>query len=359
MMPNHESGLYHPARPLHMVWLATNKCNARCLHCSSASARRTSDELTTEEACRMIDQLVDAGVVDLGISGGEPLLRKDIFALISYARERGLKVGIATNGARMTLRTAKALAAIGIDRIQFSLDGLAEQHDKLRQWKGLYDRVVAGIMMARNVGLRVHVCCTISQLNADRLTEFVDSVTRLDVQRINFSRYIPVGRGTDALDLADEQWRFVIEQCMRLKNEYRASLEIVTHLAQQILVDEEVQDMAAFTGCQAGQAQGCITANGTVQPCVLLPLALGNLRSASFTDIWDRAPVNHQLRQREHLEGRCGQCKLRSRCGGCRALAYARTGNFLSSDPRCWLSTPVDSHPLTSVPGEEYANQKR
>lgn len=354
MTCSHESSNWHPERPLHMVWLATNLCNARCLHCSSGSARRTRDELSTAEASNMIDQLAEAGVIDLGISGGEPLLRKDIFTLIGHAKDCGMTVGIASNGARFTSRIARMLSGLRIDRIQFSLDGPAELHDELRQWQGLYHRVIHAIGVARQEGLRVHICCTITRLNADRLDEFVDSLIPLGIQRINFSRYIPVGRGTDALDLPDDQWRQVIEHCMVLKKKYAAHLQIVTHLAQQILVDEEVQDMPVFTGCQAGRAQGCITANGTVQPCVLLPIGLGNLRHASFTDIWDNAPANQQLRNREHLAGRCGSCDVRSRCGGCRALAYARTGNFLDSDPRCWLADPSASQTFNVVTGAHH-----
>ena len=344
-------GTYRPTLPIHMVWLATNACTARCLHCSSNSAKRSADELTTAEAIEMVDQLADSGVVDLGISGGEPLLRHDLLAIIGHAKARGMSVGVATNGAKLPEAPAEGLAALELNRLQVSLDGPRAEHDRLRRWPGLYERAVASIRMARGAGLRVHVCCTITSLNVDVLDTFVDSLTSLDVQRLNFSRYVPTGRGTDSLDLPDSRWRSVIEQCTALKNQYLGQLEIVTHLAQQILVDEEVADMPAFIGCQAGRGQGCISANGTVLPCVLLPLPLGNLRKASFREIWEGSPTVHLLQGREHLQAKCGDCRVRDRCGGCRAVAFARTGDFLASDPRCWLPAEhsvVSFHPRTT-----------
>lgn len=330
-------GSYRPTLPFHMVWLATNACTARCMHCSSNSAKRTVDELSTQEAINMIDQFVDAGVIDLGISGGEPLLRRDLPRIISHAKACGMSVGVATNGAKLSSELADRLATLGIDRLQVSLDGLSAAHDQLRRWPGLYERAINSIATARRAGLRVHICCTITSLNVTELDRFVDSLLPLDVQRLNFSRYVPTGRGTDKLDLTDHCWREVVERCSALKTEYRAQLEIVTHLAQQILVDDEVTDMPAFIGCQAGRGQGCVTANGTVTPCVLLPLSLGNMREKPFRQIWESSPTIRALQDRTQLQGKCRSCQVRDRCGGCRAVALARTGNFLSTDPRCWL----------------------
>ena len=344
-------GTYRPTFPIHMVWLATNACTARCLHCSSNSAKRSADELTTAEAIEMVDQLADNGVVDLGISGGEPLLRHDLLAIIGHAKARGMSVGVATNGAKLPQSLANRLASLELNRLQVSLDGPPAEHDRLRCWPGLYERAIASIRIARRAGLRVHVCCTITSLNVDVLDTFVHSLTFLNVQRLNFSRYVPTGRGTDALDLPDSRWRSVVEQCTALKKQYLGQLEIVTHLAQQILVDDEVADMPAFIGCQAGRGQGCISANGTVQPCVLLPLPLGNLRKTSFREIWEGSPTVHTLQGRAHLQGKCGTCLVRERCGGCRAVAYARTGDVVASDPRCWLPAEhsvVSLHPRTS-----------
>jgi AdoMet-dependent heme synthase len=330
-------GAFRPSTPFHMVWLATNACTARCLHCSSNSAKRSPDELSTAEVIDLIDQLADSGVVDFGISGGEPLIRRDVLDVVAHAKGRNMAVGVATNGAKLPEPVAQRLAELELNRLQVSLDGPPVAHDKLRRWPGLYERAVATIRTARRASLRVHVCCTINSFNVDQLEAFVESLLGLDVQRLNFSRYVPTGRGTDALDLPDSRWRSAIETCAALKARFSGQLEIVSHLAQQILVDEEVVEMPGFIGCQAGRGQGCVTANGTVLPCVLLPIPLGNIREAPFRDIWQSSPIVRLLQDRENLGGKCAGCPVRPRCGGCRAVAFAKTGDFLATDPRCWF----------------------
>lgn len=334
------SPAFVPEMPLHMVWLATNLCNARCRHCSSNSGRRAPGELTTAEACEVVRELASDGTIDLAISGGEPLLREDLFEVISEARSRGLRVGVGTNGALLSAAQVRRLVGGGVCRLQVSLDGLAPSHDQLRCWDGLFERAVAAIRLAVEHGLRTHVCCTISRVNVDELEQLVQFAIGLRVSRLNFSRYVPTGRGDRNLDLPDEAWSGVITTCQDLKRRYRGRIEIVTHLAQQVLIDEDVADMPAFIGCQAGIGQGCITADGTVLPCVMLPIPLGNLRQQSFRVIWTQSKVNLDLRSRAALRGRCGACEQRARCGGCRALAFARTGDYLASDPRCWIRVP-------------------
>ncbi len=334
-----EPGTFYPKTPFHMVWLATNLCNARCAHCSSNSTTRSSDELNTEEAFTLMEQLADCGVVDLAISGGEPLFRKDIFDIINHATRLGLFVGVGSNGAFLTQQKAQRLASCGITRFQVSLDGPAPIHDALRRWPGLFERVIHTIEVAKNAGLKTHVCCTINRLNWKILEPFTEFVEKLGVARLNFSRYVPTGRGTEVLDISPDEWRSVVFLCQRLKERYVGKLEIVSHLAQQILVDHEVVDMPGFIGCQAGVGQGAVTANGTVLPCVLLPIPVGNIRDQRFSEIWKSSPVIKALRNRGNLIGACSTCGVKNRCGGCRAVSYAKTGNYLDSDPRCWLLT--------------------
>lgn len=330
-------GGYRAELPFHMVWLATNACTARCLHCSSASARRSPDELTTEEALDLIEQLAGAGVVDLAISGGEPLLRGDVVRVIYRARELGISVGIGSNGAKLTPRKAQELAEAGLGRFQVSLDGLAPEHDELRRWPGLFRRAIDAIGTASAAGLRVHVCCTITRLNVHQLESLADFVAGLPVKRLNMSRFVPTGRGTAGLDLDDSAWRDVAHRIMAIRSRYEGHMEVTTHLAQQILIDPCVVDMPGFIGCQAGIGQGCVTSIGTVLPCVLLPIPVGSIRMNRFIDLWSSSPVIQRLQRRQDLGAPCSTCTFLDRCGGCRAVAFARTGNYLSADPRCWL----------------------
>ena len=340
MLKLFQPGEFHPRLPFHMVWLSTSACNARCQHCSSSSAFQAPDELTTKEATGMIDQLVNAGVLDLAVSGGEPFLRRDLFEITRYAVRKGLNVGIGSNGGNVTKAQILELVECGISRFQVSLDGFEGAHDALRCWPGLFQRVIRTIENAARFGLRVHVCSTINKLNFQQLEDFVEFAAGLPIARVNLSRYVPTGRGTDGLDLSAAEWRSVIHKCISLRNRFKGKLEVVSHLAQQIMVDHEVEQMPGFIGCQAGIGQGCITAKGTVFPCVLLPIPLGNMREESLKQIWLQSPVIRELQTRATLQGECGNCAWKSRCGGCRAVAYARTGDYTAPDPRCWLVSP-------------------
>ncbi len=323
--------------PYHMVWIATDACSLRCMHCSSNSAIAKADQLTTDEVLDMLHQLSLSGVIDLSISGGEPLLRRDLIRIIEHAKRLGMSVGVGSSGIKLSKEKLEQLNNSGLNRLQISLDGLENSHDKLRCFPGLFERAVKTINNALKAGLRVHVCCTINSLNVEQLEEFTEYIVDLGVHRLNFSRYIPTGRGTDELDLTKIKWHKTITLCQQLQKKFSQKINIVTHLAQQILVDERLDTMDGFVGCQAGRAQGCITANGTVLPCVLLPLEIGNIKKKNFNDIWSESSIIRSFQARDQLEGNCGRCPHISRCGGCRAVAYAKTGNHMATDPRCWL----------------------
>jgi MoaA/NifB/PqqE/SkfB family radical SAM enzyme len=174
----------------------------------------------TAEAKDLMSQFARVGVVDLAVSGGEALLRRDLFEVVAHARRLGMSVGIGSNGGRLTARQAAELADSGVNRFQVSLDGLAEAHDPLRRWPGLFDRVQRTIDTVAGLGVRVHVCCTITRLNLAALDGFVAFVATRPVRRINFSRYVPTGRGTRTLDIDDADWQVVMRRCISLRDEY-------------------------------------------------------------------------------------------------------------------------------------------
>ena len=337
---SNESGgvrVWQSELPLHMVWLATNACNLRCVHCSSNAARRLAHELSTEEACAMFDDFSATGVLDVAVSGGEPLVRKDLIDVIAHAVNLGISVGVGSNGTSVTETVARRMADAGVDRLQISIDGLRVTHDLARRKTGLFETSVAAIQRGLEAGLRVHVCFTVHHMNAHELPSVIDECASWGVRRFNMSRFVPTGRGTVHLDLQPNQWREVMEVFYVKRDEYRGVMEFTTHLSHQILFDDQLACTPGFLGCQAGRAQGCVGPEGDVSPCVMLPLVVGNIRRDSLRDIWLNSPVLQQLRHREAVKGRCHSCSFRDKCGGCRAVAYSYTGDYLAEDPRCWL----------------------
>ncbi|MBV6419594.1 MAG: putative mycofactocin radical SAM maturase MftC [Ignavibacteriaceae bacterium] len=329
---------FKPTAPYHMVWLTTKSCNSVCLHCSSDARKSLNNELSTEEGFSLIDQLADFGVLDIAFSGGESLMRKDIYSLIKHASNRYLNSGLGTNGWLANRNNIIRLKEAGLKRLQVSIDGLESTHDNLRCWPGLFKKAIKAIKIAKLENLATNVCFTVNKLNVLEIKNVLKLVASIGIHKFNLSRFIPTGRGTanSDLDLDNPTWERFIVEFQDISSLYSTKFEITTHLAQQSIVNLSLLNNPGFIGCQAGIGQGCISPDGYIFPCVMLPIKLGNIRQESFGSIWRRSSVINSLRKRE-VKGNCGKCVLKSSCGGCRAVAYAKTGDFLEEDPRCWL----------------------
>lgn len=335
--------VFRPQAPYHMVWLATNACNARCVHCSSDAAKRLPEELTTEEAKRLFDELAEMGVFNVAVSGGEPLSRPDLFEILEHAAGLGIRLGLGSNGSTITEKVVVRLKDIGLERLQISIDGVEATHDRARRWPGLYCRAARSIVMGLEKGLRVNVCFTAHRMNYEELGLVIDQCVSWGVCRFNLSRFVPTGRGDTDLDLTPGEWERLVAAFGQKRREYATRMEFTTHLAQSILSNPELGCLSGFVGCQAGLGQGCIGPLGQVTPCVMLPVVVGNIRKRPLHEIWQSSPVLAVLRDRSQLRGWCHSCSFREKCGGCRAVAYAYGGDYLAPDPRCWLyADPVN-----------------
>ena len=326
-----------PTFPFHMVWIATNLCNTKCIHCSSASGRKNHDELNTVEAISLLDSFARSGILDVAISGGEPLLREDIFEVIEYAASLGIRIGLGSNGTTITPQVVSRLKSIGIHRLQISLDGLESTHDTVRCFPGLYKKAVNAIKIGIEGGLRVHVCFTLYKMNKDEISEILKQSIMLGVKRFNISRFVPTGRGNKSMDMTRSEWEAAVAYCDSLRWNYSDRIEITTHLAQMILSEPALMENDYFAGCQAGRGQGCVGSTGEVSPCVVLPVVIGNIREKPFDEIWQQSPIIESLQNRKDLKGQCMKCSYIEKCGGCRAVAFAYTGDYLETDPRCWI----------------------
>jgi radical SAM protein with 4Fe4S-binding SPASM domain len=325
-----------PRYPYHMVWHVTNLCNVNCIHCSSNSKFKLPGELSHDEGINLLSQLHDVGVLDLSLSGGEPLLRDDIFEVIRHARKMNMNVGLGSSGSTITEENIVEMKKAGISRVQISLDGLPNTHDKFRGFVGMYDMAINAIKMLVSYKIPTKVCFTASKLNYMDMEKIIETISKMGVVTFNLSQYIPVGRGPKELDLTSEQWKWVYEKWAEIKQKYQ-KMNFTSHTDKVVLVDECYMDMPGFIGCQAGIGLGAITPIGDVIPCVFLPLKIGNIREKHFRDIWNTSDIVMHLKNRD-VEGHCGDCEYKFKCGGCRAVAEAYTGNYLAEDTRCWSS---------------------
>jgi radical SAM protein with 4Fe4S-binding SPASM domain len=353
--------------PFLVVWNYTKLCNLKCEHCyESAGPKPAEDELTTEEAKRVIDELEEAGVVAIAFSGGEPLLRKDIFEVAAYAKRKGFFTSVATNGTMITREFARKMKDV-FDYAEISLDGFEEIHDRFRGVPGSWKRTCEGIKNCVAEGVDTGVAITATHYNLQEIPKLVDFVEReLGVRRVIVFNYVPVGRGKEIVDQdlspqeRQELLRYLYSKmmgsnckviCYSTAPQYSVvSLEAVrgghadyglvaTHFTSEGAMRAlrgRTESLADFLGgCGAGRLYCGLEPNGDIVPCVFMPIKLGNIRRDRLRDIWHSSEVLWKLRNREGLKGGCGACEYRYVCGGCRARAYGYYGDVQAPDPGC------------------------
>jgi radical SAM protein with 4Fe4S-binding SPASM domain len=325
--------------PLYIAWEVSLRCNAQCLHCYSSSGphAKNSNDLSTEDALKMIDDLAESGLLILAFSGGEPLLRKDIFQLIERAVSKQLVVNIASNGLLINKRMAKKIAASGVRSVTVSLDASnAELHDHFRQHKGLFKKTISAIPLLLKEGVRVVVSFTPTILNYKEGHKVVALAYSMGADAVNMSEYVPAGRGTKKLELPPTLLKEVILEWIDMRKSYKGKMQIIWHDCRAaLLVPEEDRDK--YSGCGAGKLTARIMADGTLTPCVFLSTPAGNLRNQSFEEIWNNSGLLKSIRNRDLIGGNCLSCEFKSKCGGCRAVSMANTGSPLMGDDSCWV----------------------
>lgn len=268
------------------------------------------------------------------LAGGEPLLAPRLFEILSLIRGEGLPVRILTNGTLVGAAEARALAAAGVAIVQVSLDGLEETHDRLRG-PGAFGRALAGLRHLRAAGVSTTVAMCLSSANLADL-DGVMALAAREADRFGFSRFVPCGRGGDRAA--------TVLPAARLAEAFGAVQAAAGRFPGlglprrdplwNVFVGQRCPSPYA-AGCSAGQSGICVEADGTVYPCRRLPLPLGNAYETSLADLWDH-PLMVRLRDRDRLRGRCGRCLIRWRCGGCRGVALAVTGDPFGADPQCF-----------------------
>jgi len=321
-----------------IAWELTRACNLSCLHCRAAAVSSAPPgELTTEECLALVDDIASFAQPTLILTGGEPLLRPDLFPILSRADARGLRTVAAVNGTLLDAPTAKRLADAGVRRISISLDGKdAASHDALRGVPGAFEGALRGIAAAREAALPFQINTTVTKQNADQLPEILALAIRLGAAAHHIFLLVPTGRAANLLGFEldarhyEEVLQWLAGQVASAPIEIRATC--APHF-YRILRQRGIPTQAR--GCLAGQSFCFISHTGDVQPCGYFDVKCGNVRQMSLREIWENAPLFRQLRDLSAYQGKCGFCEFRQVCGGCRARAYEATGDPLAPEPLC------------------------
>jgi heme b synthase len=306
--------------------------------------------LNTVKAKEVLDQITEVGNPIIILTGGEPLLREDIFTLAAYGTEKGLRMVMGTNGTLITPGIAKEMRASGIKRVSISLDGATrESHDAFRQVEGAFERAVEGIAHLKAQGVEFQINTTITRSNLSDLQGIMDLAVKLGAVAHHLFLLVPTGRAKDmvsqelsARDYEDTlRWFYHQQERIPLQLKATCAPQYYRIVSQESGsrnqgAPKKTSGFDAVTrGCLAGLSYCFISHEGVVQPCGYLELNSGDLKESTFADIWKNSPVFVSLRDFSRYKGKCGRCEYIAICGGCRARAYEATGDFLAQEPLC------------------------
>ena len=401
----HSAAGSETGKPRLIFWEVTKGCNLRCIHCrASATELSSPNDLATKFALGIIDQIADAANPILVLSGGEPLYRSDIFQLARYATDKKLRVALATNGTLVTKDVARMIVDSGVKRVSISLDGADSlTHDSFRGIPGAFDAAVYGLRNLKSLGMSVQINMTIARHNARQLPQVLELAKSLGADALHTFLLVPVGCGVDiaaeqmvAPEEYEEMLNWFYDQSLTGEIELKAtcaphyfrvvrqrrvqekrSAEAARNHAIRLAAADDIgptemvmpgatgvslkpngggnghpgghpgghpTDMNAMTkGCLAGTGVCFISHEGEVYPCGYLPAVAGDLRKERFADIWEKSVVFNALRDTGNLKGKCGCCEFRNICMGCRARAFAASGDFLAEEPFCVYQPKTNS----------------
>lgn len=331
--------------PIHPVYEVTANCNLRCLHCHARGGELSKDELDTRKAKRVIENIASVREFrTLVFTGGEPLVRRDIYELMKHASDIGFYTVLATNATLITQKVAKRLKENKVSGIAASIDFVEPaKHDEYRGLSGAFEAALRGISNAQREGLYIQVNITISKRNFTQLEGLTKLADKIGAQVVLLYQLIPSGRGENLFDetLTSESFNTLIKELYHTQGKINPVIipvglpEYFAYLTKSLNLNTKIASNV-FKGCIAGRGMFYIKPNGDVWPCPFLPLSAGNLLERSAKELW-RSPLFNLFRNRENLKGTCKTCLYREVCGGCRARAYAYVREPLASDPCCPL----------------------
>ncbi len=267
--------------------------------------------------------------------------RNDIYEIVHHGQKLGLPMAMATCGYKINAESIARLKKLGVSTLSFSLDGATpEKHDLLRQTNGSFDTIIKAAGIARKAGMRFQINTTISKLNINEFAAIAELAQNLDADCFNPFVFVPTGRGKQISEavLDPVEYELLLHKLMEIKKESKLKLRVTcSPQFDKLLLQEEVPKTGSANGCMGGREFGFISCRGDVQTCGFMEISAGNMVESGFdfAKIWLESELLNQIRNRDNYSGKCGVCEFLDVCGGCRARAYAMTGDYLATDPIC------------------------
>ena len=366
-LPMSDSGSEAGPLPYVVAWNITRRCNLECAHCyiSAGPFQDTRSDLTGEEFRRITDEIIELVPAPMFIlTGGEPLLRPDLEELASYAVSKGATAVVGTNGTGLSADRIRSLQTAGVTGVAVSIDSLdSRYHNRFRHGDQALEETTASIDRLADAGMDFIVQTTLTHANREEL----DSLAAWSAEKgaVSFNLYflVETGRGQRMTGLAPAENEEVLADLVRLQREYRGRMLVRSKCQPQLMrhIHEEDPDsplMNYSTRCPCGIQYCRITPDGKLTPCPYIPEAAGDLRTDSFAKVWKTSPLLGQILA-GGLGGHCGRCEYREVCGGCRARAFARSGDVMAADESCAYEPSGDKAVLRAAGAATYGAEHK
>lgn len=340
--------------PKWIAWEITRRCNLRCVHCRSSSEMEAEGhpDFPTSEAFRVIDDIVSYAKPVVVLSGGEPLVRKDVFEIARYGTDKGLRMCLATNGTLVNDETCENIKASGIRIVSLSLDGSEEGvHDDFRSQKGAFAGTINAARLFKKHGIEFIVNSSFTRRNQEEIPKVYRLAKELGATAWYMFMIVPTGRGEEIMNelISKEEYEEILDWHYQMEKDEDTMLVRPTcapHYYRVVLQQSKKEgekfkkrtlkfSTGGSKGCIAGQLICLIDVDGNVLPCSYFPKPAGNVRESSFKEIWEGSTLFKDLRDFKKYKGKCGSCEYVNVCGGCRARAYSVYGDYLEEEPFC------------------------
>ncbi len=345
--------------PKWIAWEITRRCNLRCVHCRSSSEREITGhpDFPLEEAYRIIDDIATYAQPVVVLSGGEPLVRKDVFEIAHYGTDKGLRMCLATNGTLVSEDICEKIKESGIRIVSLSLDGSDERvHDDFRSQEGAFSGTIRAAELFKKHDIEFIINSSFTKRNQEEIPKVYRLAKDLGATAWYMFMIVPTGRGEDIMKelISKDDYEEILEWHYEMEKNEDAMLVRPTCAPHyyRVILQKSKQEGEKFKrrslkfstggakGCIAGQLICLIDVDENVLPCSYFPKPAGNLKEQAFKEIWENSELFKELRNFKSYKGKCGSCEYVSVCGGCRARAYSVYGDYLEEEPFCG-HTPV------------------